>query len=195
MLIPIIYDPHNSGSGESYYYIRTFRSHQILDKRYDKSYIGKEVVKELIDKALREHNESTQCSPRHHDVITMPEEEKEMESKPLSPNGDIPAPNDKFRKFQKWIEDNAPNVAKMQSPFTEAEFNALKRDFTVKQIEALLIAMHNYKPLLKKSVSANLTLRNWAKRDYGADTGDGRKLAPKDDTEANELIERLKGNG
>ena len=44
MLVPIIH------AEESYYFIRTFRSHQILDKRYDKSYIGKEIAKDLYSK-------------------------------------------------------------------------------------------------------------------------------------------------
>ena len=57
MLIPIIHRE------ESYYYIRTFRIHQVLDSRFNKSYIGKEIVIDLINKAL----ENVQCN---HDVIT-----------------------------------------------------------------------------------------------------------------------------
>lgn len=81
MLIPII---HNE---ESYYYIRTFRSHQVLDKRFDKSYIGKGIVNDLISKALRAYDECTPCSRSNHDVIT-PEEmemEKERDIPPIIP--------------------------------------------------------------------------------------------------------------
>ena len=53
MLVPIIH------AEESYYFIRTFRSHQILDKRYDKSYIGKEIAKDLINRALNDHDVNT----------------------------------------------------------------------------------------------------------------------------------------
>ena len=55
MLIPIIHKE------ESYYIIRTFRSHQIIDKRYDKSYISKDksLVNELISRALKNDDENT----------------------------------------------------------------------------------------------------------------------------------------
>ncbi|MEG2761260.1 MAG: hypothetical protein RR921_08040, partial [Mucinivorans sp.] len=63
-LIPI------SHKGESYYFIRTFRTHQILDKRYEKSYIGKEITNELINNALKEHNEDTTGTRSEHVVNT-----------------------------------------------------------------------------------------------------------------------------
>lgn len=72
-------------------------------------------------------------------------------------------PSREFVKFQEWIKNNAPRVAKMKEPFTEVQFSALKRDFDSKFICDLLQAMHNHEPLLKKNRSANLTFRNWAK--------------------------------
>lgn len=224
MLIPIIYDPQNSGSGESYYYIRTFRSHQVLDKRFEKSYVGKDVVKELINKALQDYNDNTSCSRSNHDVITTAEKEmeKEKEDTPLSTNVDIPpmegvhsqedlddsgkslfdphpqfrcTPSPDFEKFQKWIEANAPRVAKMKEPFSEAQFSALKKDFSSKYICNLLRAMHNYEPLLKKNRSANLTFRQWAKREQKGDFADGRKITPKSESEKTTLLERLENNG
>lgn len=86
-------------------------------------------------------------------------EKKENTSAPASEN---------FKKFQKWIDDNAPNVAKLRDPFTENEFVRLKADFGIEYIQTLLSQMHNYKPLLTKYQSANLTFRSWAKRDSGA---------------------------
>lgn len=62
MLIPII---HNE---ESYYYIRTFRTHQVLDARYNKSYIGKDIADELINNVLQKHDVITTSSRREHDV-------------------------------------------------------------------------------------------------------------------------------
>ena len=70
-----------------------------------------------------------------------------------------------FSKFNKWIKDNAPMVAKMKYPFTLAEFERLKSEFTLEQITSMILTMHNYKPLLTKCVSANLTFRKWIKKE------------------------------
>jgi hypothetical protein len=181
MLIPIIH------AEESYYYIRTFRSHQVIDKRYDKSFIGKEIINDLINKALREHNINTTSTHSEHHVNTMEEMEKEeeMEEKrdtdvsPESPdpiNSDFPKeethppvappplPNPDFEKFQKWILEKAPRVAKMEEPFTEEEYLRIKEEFPPGMTAEVLLAMHNSKDLLKKNLSANLTFRNWIKR-------------------------------
>lgn len=69
-----------------------------------------------------------------------------------------------FERFQKYILDNAPRVAKMKEPFTEAQFLALKDEYDTTFICELLQEMHNYQHLLTKNISANLTFRNWAKR-------------------------------
>ena len=82
MLIPIILDGDKKRPAEeSYYIIRTFRSHQVLDKRYDKSYISKdkEYVKMLINKALENDDVNTTSTPRQHYVNTTKEKEKEKE--------------------------------------------------------------------------------------------------------------------
>ena len=82
MLIPIILDDANQRPAEeSYYVIRTFRSHQVLDKRFTKSYLGKDenFVKSLIDKALSHYDVNTACNPREHVVDPPLEKEKEKE--------------------------------------------------------------------------------------------------------------------
>ena len=79
MLIPIILDgDKNHPAGESYYLIRTFRFHQVLDKRYDKSYISKDkdFVKNVINKALENDDVMTTCTPSDDDVMTTEEKEK-----------------------------------------------------------------------------------------------------------------------
>ena len=85
MLIPIILDDANKRlAEESYYVIRTFRSHQVLDKRFTKSYLGKDekFVNSLIDKALSNYHVNTSCSPREHVVNTAsPLETKEEKKK------------------------------------------------------------------------------------------------------------------
>lgn len=70
-----------------------------------------------------------------------------------------------YKKFKIWIADNAPNVSKMKEPFTEVQFERIKQEFPIVVIENTLRSMHNYKELLKKYVSANLTFRKWAKKD------------------------------
>lgn len=83
--------------------------------------------------------------------------------------------SDNFKKFEKWITGNAPRVGKMKEPFTEIEFEALKNDFPLNEIQELLKSMHNYEPLLKKNISANLTFRNWIKKQYdGKSNNTGR---------------------
>jgi hypothetical protein len=70
-----------------------------------------------------------------------------------------------FDKAVDWMNENTPLVLKLSSPFTEPEFTRLRKDFTNDQIKHLLLKMQNWKPLIKKSTSANLTFRNWSKRD------------------------------
>lgn len=84
MLIPIILDGEkNHPAEESYYLIRTFRSHQVLDKRYEKSFISKDksFVKSLINTALSKtlcgHIVDTTSLHSEHQVNTSEEKEKE----------------------------------------------------------------------------------------------------------------------
>src|SRR5699024_10475824 len=70
-------------------------------------------------------------------------------------------PSREFLEFQQWISENAPRVAKMKEPFSEAQFSALKEAYALDFIRDLLRAMHNYEPLLKRNRSAYLTFLNW----------------------------------
>ena len=90
-------------------------------------------------------------------VISEPEETHP----PVAPP---PLPNPDFEKFQKWILEKAPRVAKMEEPFTEEEYLRIKEEFPPGMTAEVLLAMHNSKDLLKKNLSANLTFRNWIKR-------------------------------
>ena len=73
--------------------------------------------------------------------------------------------NENFEKFKNWITENAPNVSKLKEPFTEEQFERIKKEFPLQLIQDTLVSMHNFRELLKKYVSANLTFRKWAKRD------------------------------
>ena len=161
MLVPIIH------AEESYYFIRTFRSHQVLDKRYDKSYIGKGIVKELISKALN-----------GNDVNTTEEKEEEKEDKKESPNGDkkeakassSASSNPDFLKFNDWLKRNAPycsNAKNFSSQITEAEFLKLKEKYTGKQIADIIEQIENRKDLRKRYTNLYRTVLNWAKKEYG----------------------------
>lgn len=90
-------------------------------------------------------------------VISEPEETHP----PVAPP---PLPDPDFEKFQKWILEKAPQVAKLKEPFTEEEYLRIKEEFPPGMTAEVLLAMHNCKDLLKKYVSANLTFRNWIKR-------------------------------
>lgn len=70
-----------------------------------------------------------------------------------------------FEKAIEWMKENTPSVLKMKEPLTEKQFTELRKDFTNDQIKHLLLKMHNWEPLLKKCKVANLTFRNWSKRE------------------------------
>ena len=172
MLVPIIH------AEESYYFIRTFRSHQILDKRYDKSYIGKEIAKDLINRALNDNVVNTTSTPRDNDVFTTTEKEEEKEDKKESPNGDKkeavaspPAPSNlDFLKFNDWLKRKAPfcsNPKNFSSQITEAEFLKLKEKYTGKQIADVIEQIENRKDLRKRYTNLYRTVLNWAKKEYG----------------------------
>lgn len=168
MLVPIIH------AEESYYFIRTFRSHQVLDKRYDKSYIGKGIVKELISKALNDNDVNTTSTLRDNDVNTTEEKEDKKES----PNGDkkeakassSASSNPDFLKFNDWLKRNAPycsNAQNFSSQITEAEFLKLKEKYTGKQIADIIEQIENRKDLRKRYTNLYRTVLNWAKKEYG----------------------------
>lgn len=172
MLVPIIH------AEESYYFIRTFRSHQVLDKRYDKSYIGKDIVKELISKALNDNDVNTTSTLRDNDVNTTEEKEEEKEDKKESPNGDkkeakassSASSNPDFLKFNDWLKRNAPycsNAKNFSSQITEAEFLKLKEKYTGKQIADIIEQIENRKDLRKRYTNLYRTVLNWAKKEYG----------------------------
>ena len=173
MLVPIIH------AEESYYFIRTFRSHQVLDKRYDKSYIGKGIVKELISRALNDNDVNTTSTPRDNDVNTTEEKEEEKEDKKESPNGDkkesvasSPASsNPDYLKFNDWLKRKAPfcsNPKNFSSQITEADFLKLKEKYTGKQIADIIEQIENRKDLRKRYTNLYRTVLNWAKKEYGS---------------------------
>jgi hypothetical protein len=175
MLVPII------RSGESYYVIRTFHSHQVLDKRYHKSYLSDNIkeTEQLIAKALQGHTADTASPHSGHEVITSEEKEEEKEYKESIPKG-IPkkgelsltpacsdSPKDDYIKFREWMKDNAPfcdNEAHFKSShITEEELTKLKRKYTGQQIADTILQIENRTDLRKRYSNLYLTVNNWLK--------------------------------
>ena len=62
-----------------------------------------------------------------------------------------------------FIKKNLLSVTKLEKQLTDADCNKLYSEFDSKLLEDVLQDMDNYKPLLKKYKSVNLTLRKWIK--------------------------------
>jgi hypothetical protein len=60
---------------------------------------------------------------------------------------------------------NFSNLQKMEEPLTIEQGENLIKEYGKKRVEETLMAMENWKPLLKKNKSANLTAQTWMKRD------------------------------
>ena len=153
MIIPVIH------KGESYYVIRTFRDHQLIDKRYQKFIVPQEVISNIVN--------------------TSQEKEEEKEDKKESPNGDkkeamasSPASaNPDFLKFNNWLERNASfcsNPKNFSSQITESEFLKLKEKYTGQQIADIIEQIENRKDLRKRYTNLYKTVSNWAKKEYGS---------------------------
>ncbi len=95
-------------------------------------------------------------------------ESKVNESKELEQAEPTHSPNSleiDFKRFEQWILDNTPSIAKMKEPFTREQFDKIKAIHGHEAITELLGQMHNWKPLLIKNQSAYLTFTKWAKQD------------------------------
>lgn len=73
------------------------------------------------------------------------------------------AESEDFRSFRVWILNHAPEVAKMQQPFTEAQYQSLQQNYTSREVAEVLEDMSNSANLLKKYKSAYLTCKSWLK--------------------------------
>ena len=94
-----------------------------------------------------------------------------------------------FKKFEKWILEHAPRVAKMKEPFTIKNFFALKEKVTGAEISEFLESMHNYEKLLINNRSSYLTILKWIKREKNGTHINGSKASNKQ-AGVNSLIQR-----
>ena len=92
------------------------------------------------------------------------EGEREGASAPMYAQEEI----DLFKKFTDWVEVHTPRVNQLKEKITIEQYLSLKQDIPKEIITNILKAMQNRSDLLKKYVSANLTIRNWAAREIAA---------------------------
>jgi hypothetical protein len=158
------------------------RNHTIYELKYCKIYSILGSISDSISGSISGKNQ-----PPLNDIYSNPPNYTKLNKTKLkkSPNGDTKNPPEnpqifgnpettkipeipelteiqkRFNDFQVWIDEYTPRVAKMEKPFMMSEFEKLIADFDINAITEMLKSMHNYKPLLKKNVSANLTFRKW----------------------------------
>ena len=146
------------------YYVMDFSSERI-DKP-QKSKIPAEVIENVLSGKNRSNPGTFENIPEQSGTIENPPAGKESKGEDwkgeegytrIGTRNPDPEPekpkNENFEKFKQWIAANAPSVAKLKEPFTEEQFERIKRDFPLQLIQDTLVSMHNYRELLKKYVS------------------------------------------
>lgn len=165
--------------------IKNFKKHQVINRPQPSKFPPPNVFSDSVNDSLNDSvNDSVNDSLPEREKEREEEKEKEKEekrdtsvspekTKPINPDPEKethppvpppPLPDPEYEKFQKWILNNAPQVAKMKEPFSEAEYFKIRKEFPPPLTAEVLMAMHNCKDLLKKYVSANITFRNWINR-------------------------------
>lgn len=139
MLIPFVYE------GKSYYKIRTFNSHQLIDKRYTKSILPEGVsASELL--AGLDLQQNTTLTHSDHQVFTR--------SKSKS-KGSVKGKGEEVDK-----EEVCPNIF-----LSEGEIEKLKKDYGEEMYSDAIQFLSDYskeKPdNFKKYKDHNLTIRRW----------------------------------
>lgn len=171
-------------AGEAKYHVglvKNFKKHQVINRPQPSKFPPPNDHSDSV-------NDSVNDSMNGSVSDSLPEREKEREKereekrdtdvspekkKPLNPDPKKethppvpppPLPDPDFLKFQKWILENAPQVAKLKEPFTQEQYFKIRDAYSGELTADVLMAMHNKKDLLKSYNSAYLTFLNWAKR-------------------------------
>ena len=136
---------------------------------------------------------STQERPDIDQTSERPKEERKREKKEDRKEGesigaDAPAPSEDFLRFQTWIAEHAPEVAKMKQPFSEKEFREIQQSWPAAAVRDVLEAMSNKRTLTKDYVSAYKTCKSWLKRRAERQGGAGSQ---KDETTTRPKVTRL----
>ena len=69
------------------------------------------------------------------------------------------------KEYQEKMREKFPRIMKMEQPLTLEEARTLKGKYDSDMLKQIMHEMENWKPLLKKSVSAYMTIINWCNRE------------------------------
>ena len=69
------------------------------------------------------------------------------------------------KEYQEKMREKFPRIMKMEQPLTLKEARKLKEKYDNDMLKQIMHEMENWKPLLKKSVSAYMTIINWCNRE------------------------------
>jgi uncharacterized protein DUF4373 len=84
-----------------------------------------------------------------------------------------------FKAFTDWVDKYTPRVNKMKQPITIDEYLKLRKKLSKDVLTKLLTAMQNRADLLRKYVSAYLTVLNWASREEEPTKGESNSINDK----------------
>jgi len=124
-----------------------------------------EEIEQAKDKHVLEHLLKLYINENENEDKSTDRDNTELPTTTVPPEKKI-----EWEKFEIWINASAPRVQKMKNPFTAELYVAALKYFTKEfKTEAtaktvmmeILVSMHNWEPLLKKNVDANLTLKKW----------------------------------
>lgn len=137
---------------EEFYYLPNFIKHQVINRpNIEDVFVPKSELSACLERSLINHGNINDES--------LPERKGEERK------GKETIVDTEFATFTKWVETNAPTVAKLQKPFSEAAYNKLKVQYTPEQIKEIILKMYNWKKLTTTKVDAYLTFLTFAK-DY-----------------------------
>ena len=100
-----------------------------------------------------------------------------------------------FLKFQEWIATHAAEVAKMQQPFTELQYQDIQQNFDPREVADVLEDMSNTANLLKKYKSAYKTCKSWLKVRRERRGGKQTEDAAKKPSKVEQTLQSLKDSG
>ena len=126
-----------------------------------------EAQPKALDKAL-----SKNSTKQRQSTVSI---DKQLTIEPINQEQSIVVPQPPHPLIT-WIQTNTPKVQKLKQPLTNDECTKLLEDLKIDtdikkvRLKDMLTNMQNYKPLLTKNESANLTIRNWWKREMERET-------------------------
>lgn len=83
------------------------------------------------------------------------------ENKECVPEGTTHAPSDEEKKYIEGMRKQFPRIMKMDKPLTLEQAKKLKEKYDYDLLRKVMSDMENWKPLLKKSISAYHTIVKW----------------------------------